>query len=77
MVSGTIDAVNPEQKGTKVSAHYELTVGAGKTATIWLRLTNVAPAAMGEPFGNQFGEIVQTSPSGSGRVLPVDHSRRR
>jgi len=29
------DAVNPQQKGTKVAAHYELTVAAGKTATIW------------------------------------------
>jgi len=35
-------------------------VDAGKTATIWLRLSNQAPAAMGEPFGSQFGQIVQS-----------------
>ena len=32
----------------------------GRTATIWLRLTDQAPAAMVEPFGNQFAQIVQT-----------------
>ena len=42
-------------QGTKVSAHYQLTVGAGKTVTIWLRLSDQAPAAMGEPFGDRFG----------------------
>jgi hypothetical protein len=59
-VAGKQDAVNPEHTGTKVSAHHQLTVDGGKTATIWLRLSNQAPAAMGEPFGNQFGQIVQS-----------------
>ena len=60
IVSANDRAVNPEQVGTKASVHYKLTVGAGKTATIWLRLTDRAPAAMGDPFGNRFGDIVQT-----------------
>ncbi|HUK17710.1 MAG TPA: hypothetical protein VLW65_14900 [Bryobacteraceae bacterium] len=60
VVGGEQDAVNPERTGTKVSAHHQLTVDAGKTTTIWLRLSDQAPAAMGEPFGNQFGEIVQS-----------------
>ena len=59
VVFGKKDAVNPEGTGTKASAHYELTVNAGKTATIWVRLSDRAPARMGEPFGNGFAEIVQ------------------
>ena len=48
------------RRGTKAAAHYQLDCGApGKTATIWLRLSDQAPAAMGEPFGSSFAEIVQ------------------
>ncbi len=59
LVSGNRDTLNPQQRGTKVSAHHELTVGAGKTATVWLRMSNVAPSAIGEPFGSQFAGVVQ------------------
>jgi hypothetical protein len=59
VVLGKKDAVNPEGTGTKASAHYELTVNAGKTATVWVRLSDQAPAKLGEPFGNGFGQIVQ------------------
>ncbi len=59
LVGGSRDAVNRELQGTKASAHHRLTVGAGKTVTIWLRLSDQAPAAIGDPFGNRFGEIVQ------------------
>jgi hypothetical protein len=59
VVSGRQDAVNPERAGTKVSAQYQVTVDAGKTVTIWLRLSDQAPLDMGDPFGSQFGEIIQ------------------
>ncbi len=59
VVSRNQDTLNPQQRGTKVSAHHELTVGAGKTATVWLRMTNLPPSTIGEPFGSQFGNIVQ------------------
>jgi hypothetical protein len=59
VVQGDRDAVNPEKTGTKSAAHYELNVGAGKTATIRLRLSDLAPAAMGDPF-KSFAEIMQT-----------------
>jgi len=39
VVTGNQGAVNPEKKGTKVSAHYRLTVGAGQSATVRVRLT--------------------------------------
>jgi hypothetical protein len=51
--------VNPEKTGTKSAAHYQLNVGAGQTATIRLRLSDLAPAAMGDPF-ESFAEIMQT-----------------
>jgi hypothetical protein len=38
VVHGTADAVNPEHAGTKAAAHYKLTVGAGETVVIRLRL---------------------------------------
>jgi hypothetical protein len=59
VVNGRQDAVNPEKTGTKSTAHYELQVGAGQTATIRLRLSNAPPDAMGDPF-QDFSEIVLT-----------------
>jgi Glycosyl hydrolase family 63 C-terminal domain len=59
VVNGNDESVNPEQTGTKSAAHYQVNVGAGKTATIRLRLSDLAPAAMGDPF-KSFAEIVRT-----------------
>jgi hypothetical protein len=59
VVNGNLDSVNPEKAGTKSAAHYQLSVGAGKTATIRLRLSDLAPAAMGNPFKN-FAATMQT-----------------
>jgi hypothetical protein len=50
VVEGKRGLVNPEKTGTKSSAHYQLNVGAGKTATIRLRLSDAAPSAVGDPF---------------------------
>ncbi len=52
VVNGQQGAVNPQQTGTKAAAKYQLTVGAGQTATIRVRLSNVAPVAIGDPFKN-------------------------
>jgi hypothetical protein len=59
VVQGSHDAVNPEKTGTKCAAHYHLNLGAGKTATICLRLCDLAPGAIGDPFEN-FTQIMQT-----------------
>ncbi len=40
IVHGIKGAVNPEHSGTKASAHYKLTVGAGETVVVRLRLTS-------------------------------------
>jgi len=44
------EAVNPAGTGTKVSPHYQLTVGAGKTEVVRLRLTRVAATNPTDPF---------------------------
>jgi hypothetical protein len=59
VVGGNHNAVNPEKAGTKSAVHYRLTVGAGKTTTIRLRLTDLAPDAIGDPFGS-FDATLQT-----------------
>jgi hypothetical protein len=42
VVHGQKDAINPEQKGTKVAAHYRVTVQPGASDVIRLRLSDVA-----------------------------------
>ncbi len=43
LVHGAKDAVNPSQQGTKASAHYQVTVGAGEATVLRLRLTRELP----------------------------------
>jgi hypothetical protein len=59
VVQGNANAVNPAQVGTKSAAQYKLNVGPGKTATIRLRLSDKAPAAIGDPFSS-FAATMQT-----------------
>ncbi len=40
VVHGAKQAVNPEHTGTKAAAHYQLTVGAGETVVVRLRLAD-------------------------------------
>jgi len=58
VVQGNHEAVNPEKTGSKSAAHYKVNVGAGKTATIRVRLNDLAPAEMGDPF-KSFVEVMQ------------------
>ena len=63
IVEGDRGAVNPQNVGTKAAAQYQLTIPAGGSRTIGLRLTTAAPARLssvypgGEPFGQYFDEI--------------------
>ena len=50
------EAVNPAQVGTKVAAHYHLTLAAGSSRTIQLRLSDKAPSEL-LPFGEAFEEM--------------------
>jgi hypothetical protein len=58
VVQGKEGAVNPEHIGTKAAAQYQLNIGPGQTATIHLRLTDLAPAVAGDPF-QKFNETMQ------------------
>jgi hypothetical protein len=67
VVHGQDGVVNPESKGTKVAAHYRITVGAGECQVIRLRLCDRAPAASekrnaagSSPFGSPFARTLQT-----------------
>lgn len=65
VVHGQKEAVNPEKKGTKVAAHYRVTVKPGESQVIRLRLSEVAPTTVGngqkgDPFGRQFEKTFQT-----------------
>jgi Glycosyl hydrolase family 63 C-terminal domain len=59
VVNARPDTVNPQQTGTKAAALYRISVGAGETVTIRLRLSNLASGALPEPFKG-FDEILQT-----------------
>lgn len=44
------DAINPKATGTKVSPHYQLKLKPGEEKSFYLRLSNIAPKAIGDPF---------------------------
>jgi hypothetical protein len=64
VVHGRPEAVSPDQTGTKASAHYRLTIAAGRSATVQLRLTSQATAhdfgasTGGSPFGPPFDAVL-------------------
>ncbi len=57
VVQGNHGAVNPGKQGTKVAAHYQVSVGAGQTQVIRLRLTKTSAEQQGTPFGKEFDEV--------------------
>jgi len=57
VVQGNEAAVNLEKKGTKVSAHYQMKVGAAETKVIRLRLSRSTPDQHADLFGMQFDEV--------------------
>ena len=63
IVHGEKGAVNPGKTGTKASIHYDLTIGAGESRVVRLRLNNLPPAALeasypnGDPFGDHFEQV--------------------
>jgi hypothetical protein len=66
LVHGHRDAVSPELRGTKVAAHYYITIPGGGSKVVRLRLTDLAPGALAkdngnksEPFGSQFEQNIE------------------
>ena len=50
LIHGKKDAVNSNLTGTKATPHYALTVGAGETSTVGLRLVQATEAIKANPF---------------------------
>ena len=60
VVNGQADAVNPAQSGTKVAAQYVITVGAGESQTLRLRISDIAPGAIkAGAFGREFTTVMK------------------
>ena len=60
IVAGRQEAVNPRAGGDQGRrALSSSTVGPGQTATIRLRLTKIAPDAIGDPFGDRFAQMME------------------
>ena len=57
IVHGHEGAVNAGKEGTKAAVHYPLTVDAGKSRTLCLRLNNEAPAVAASPRENVGGGL--------------------
>jgi hypothetical protein len=60
VVHGNKNAVNPELRGTKASAHYRLEVPAKGSRTVRLRLTDQPPGKVPAPFGKAFAAALKT-----------------
>ncbi len=57
VVGGNKNAVNPNQTGTKMSAHYVLKLAKGETKSVRLRLCDISNLT--EPFGVSFEKVFQ------------------
>jgi hypothetical protein len=66
VVHGRKEAVNPQHRGTKVAAHYRLTVQPGECKAVRVRLSDIAPDAWARandknagPFGAMYDESLR------------------
>ncbi|MDQ6643277.1 MAG: glucosidase [Chloroflexota bacterium] len=77
LLNGQRDVVNPAKEGTKVAVHYHLSLAAGGTHTVQLRLSNQAPADM-SPFDEAFAKIfslrIQEADEFYKAIIPADIS---
>jgi mannosylglycerate hydrolase MGH1-like protein len=79
IVHGDAGAVNPEHRGTKAAAHYNLTIEAGDTATVRLRLTDIDFPRLQqqtpfEHFDRIFAERLREADEFYATVIPQDLS---
>jgi hypothetical protein len=73
IVHGNQQAVNPENKGTKAAANYELTLGPSESTTIRLRLTDKTEDAFAE-FDKIFENRLQEADEFYQTVIPKNLS---
>ena len=76
IVHGAKDAVNPKQTGTKAAAHYQLTIAAGETAVIRLRLapSDFAGSNAFADFDTVFASRLSDADEFYATVIPQDLS---
>lgn len=62
LIQGQKEAINPAQTGTKASAHYILSINAGETKVVHLRLCNTSPTSLDGTalLGADFDTIFRT-----------------
>ncbi|TVQ23458.1 MAG: glucosidase, partial [Leptolyngbya sp. DLM2.Bin15] len=58
IVHGKTAAVNPDQRGTKVSPHYHRCLAAGEQWVVRLRLSDQSPQSDPQPFGPSFDQTL-------------------
>jgi hypothetical protein len=58
VVRGEAGAVNPDGVGTKAALHYVLTIPAGGTVALRVRLTDTDPTGSAAPFG-EFDQVME------------------
>ncbi|HZM93648.1 MAG TPA: hypothetical protein VFB92_09515 [Vicinamibacterales bacterium] len=71
VVRGNKNAINPELRGTKASAHYQLAVPAKGSQTVRLRLTDQPPDRLQDPFGDAFDAALKARHSESDAFYEV------
>lgn len=59
IINKETDAISPDKRGTKVAAHYTLTVPPGGETIIKLRLCDNESLPKSDPFGVSFDEIFE------------------
>ena len=77
IVHGAMDAVNPEQVGTKAAANYSLAIKPGETATIRLRFTArefSESSQIFEDFDRAFSERIREADEFYEAIIPSDLS---
>jgi mannosylglycerate hydrolase MGH1-like protein len=74
IVGGRHDTVNPAREGTKAAAHYQFTLAPGESATLRLRLSDVASGPGEGPFAPDFDATtalrLREADDFYGRVIP-------
>ncbi|HSE18892.1 MAG TPA: hypothetical protein VLB46_17670 [Pyrinomonadaceae bacterium] len=70
VIHGNQQAVNPEQKGTKAAANYKLTIAAGETATVRLRLTDREHEAAFADFEKIFDDRIHEADDFYQTIIP-------
>jgi hypothetical protein len=71
LVTGDRDAVNPSKAGTKAAAHYVLTVPAGGSKQVRLRLSETPPAQPFTSFDEAFASCLADANEFYDRITPA------